>query len=100
MIPVATAYMTPAKTVSLPGLPGTPMNFSAGRCIIYDTRMITIAMRNSEVTIYPSERYRTHVDQWIAQCGENYPARAKIALHDGTILYPPLYTAEEPAPEE
>ncbi len=91
MIELARAYLTPAKTVSLPGAPGSPLNFSAGMCRIFDPRLVTVALRRADVTVALDDRYCTHAQEWIAKCGDIYPAKAKISLPDGTILHPPQY---------
>ena len=88
---LARAYLVPAQTKSLPGAPGSPLSFSAGLCRIRDPRLVTIALRRADVTVHLDERYSSHAQSWIAACGENYPARAKVALADGTVLMPPHY---------
>ncbi len=91
MIELARAYLVPAKTVSLPGAPGSPLNFTAGLCRIFDQRLVTLALRREDVTVHLDARYSTHAAEWIAACGEIKPARAKVALADGTVLFPPQY---------
>lgn len=91
MIELARAYLRPAKTVSLPGAPGSPLNFSAGLCRIFDPRLVTLALRREDVTVHLDVRHSTHAQSWIAACGENYPAKARVALADGTVLMPPQY---------
>ena len=88
---IARAYLVPAQTKSLPGAPGSPLNFSAGLCRIRDPRLVTIALRRADVTVHLDERYSTHAQDWIKACGDNYPAKAKVALADGTVLFPPNY---------
>lgn len=91
MIELARAFLCPAKTISLPGAPGSPLNFSAGLCRIFDQRLVTIALRREDVTLHLDARYSTHAQEWIAKCGEIYPAKAKVGLADGTVLMPPNY---------
>jgi hypothetical protein len=92
VIELARAYLAPAKTISLPGAPGAPLNFSAGLCRIFDPRLVTIALRRPDVTVALDERYKSHLRQWLDACGEFQPARAKVSLPDGTVLHPPHYT--------
>lgn len=92
---IARAYLCPAKTVSLPGAPGTPLNFSAGLCKIRDERLVIAALRRADVTIQPEPRWETHIKKWVVLCGEHQPARAKVALGNGTVLQPPRYLTPE-----
>ncbi len=92
---IARAYLVPARTVSLPGAPGTPLMFSAGLCKIRDQRLVIAALRRADVTVQPEPRWETHLSKWVAQCGEFQPAKAKVALANGTVLEPPDYVAPE-----
>ncbi len=88
---LASAYLVPAQTRAFPGAPGSPLEFRAGLCRIRDPRLVTIALRRADVTVHLDARYSTHAQDWIKACGENYPAKAKVALADGTVLLPPHY---------
>lgn len=88
---IADAYLVPARTVSLPGAPGTRLDFRAGRCTIHDPRLVPIVLRMPDVTVQFTERYASQAQDFIAQCGENYPARAKVALTNWVVLEPPAY---------
>lgn len=92
---IARAYLVPAKTVSLPGAPGTPLMFSAGLCKIRDQRLVIAALRRADVTVQPEPRWESHISRWVEQCGEGHPARAKVALANGTVLQPPHYRTPE-----
>lgn len=95
------AYLTPAQQSCRPGPPGTKLYFRQGRCSVTDVRQIPFLLRMPDVTLQIPERYVSHVWDWLAACGENRPARAKVAFPSGVVLEPPYeypVVLEEPEP--
>lgn len=88
---LAHAYLRPARTVSLPGAPGSRMDFRAGVAELHDPRNVLLALAMDNCTVEPMPRYVDHWRGWVRDCTEWQPARADIALPGGLVFHPPDY---------
>lgn len=76
--PIADAYTSPSRNVSLPSTPGRTVRFLQGHAVIKDGRDLVALMRRQDVKLVMTPYSMSWLEEWMTQAGTTIKAEIQI----------------------